>query len=402
VPSFDYKAVDKTGRTVRGGLEAVNEADLELRLRRMGLDLITCRAVDRRTSRFARGGRITRQDLINFCFDIEQMTRSGIPMLDGLRDLRASIDSPRFREVLTVMIEDMEGGKVLSQCMASHPEIFDKVFVSLVAAGEATGRLTEVFQSLAESLKWQDELASQTKRLLIYPAMVMVVVTGVVLFLLIYLVPQITTLLKTMGLELPFQTRMLIGASNLVLDWWPLIFGLPIVAAIVASLGVSRNARIHYVWDRMKLRLPVVGAILQKIILARFATFFALMYESGITVLEAMRTSEDIVGNRVIADGLQRAGQQVSAGASLTECFHNLGIFPPLVIRMLRVGENTGALDVALRNVNYFYTRDVRESVDKALKLLEPTMTLGLGLVLAFIMWSVLSPVYDVLGKLKF
>src|SRR5919106_2651768 len=229
MPSFEYKAVDKTGRPVRGGLEAVNEADLELRLRRMGLDLITCKSVDRKLSRLG-GGRITRLDLINFCFDIEQMSRSGIPMLDGLRDLRSSIETPRFREVLTVMIEDMEGGKVLSQCMASHPEIFDKVFVSLVAAGEQTGRLTEVFQSLAESLKWQDELASQTKRLLIYPSMVLLVVTGVVVFLLIYLVPQVTTLLKTMGLELPFQTRMLIGASNLVLGWWPLIFGVPLIA----------------------------------------------------------------------------------------------------------------------------------------------------------------------------
>jgi type IV pilus assembly protein PilC len=323
-------------------------------------------------------------------------------MLDGLRDLRNSIDSPRFREVLTVMIEDMEGGKVLSQCMAAHPETFDKVFISLVAAGEATGRLPEVFESLAGSLKWQDELASQTKRLLIYPAMVMVVVMGVVVFLLVYLVPQVTGLLKTMGLELPLQTRLLIGASNLVLEWWPLIFGVPVIAGIAAAVSMTRSARVQYLWDRAKLRLPVVGAILQKIILARFASFFALMYESGITVLEAMRTSEDIVGNRVIADGLQRAGQQVSAGASLTECFHNLGIFPPLVIRMMRVGENTGALDVALRNVNYFYTRDVRESVDKALKLLEPTITLGLGLVLALIMWSVLSPVYDVLGKMKF
>jgi type IV pilus assembly protein PilC len=259
-----------------------------------------------------------------------------------------------------------------------------------------------VFQSLAESLKWQDELASQTKRLLIYPSMVMIVVIAVVLFLLIYLVPQVTSLLKTMGIELPLQTRVLIGASNLVITWWPLIFGIPIIAAFVATLSVARSPRIEYLWDHAKLRLPVVGTILQKIILARFATFFALMYESGITVLEAMRTSEDIVGNRVIADGLQRAGAQVSAGASLTECFHNLGIFPPLVIRMLRVGENTGALDVALRNVNYFYTRDVRESVDKALKLLEPTITLGLGIVLALIMWSVLSPVYDVLSKLKF
>jgi type IV pilus assembly protein PilC len=402
VPTFDYKAVDSTGRPVRGGLEAVNEADLELRLRRMGLDLITCKAMERKLSRVAGGRRITRQDLINFCFDIEQMSRSGIPMLEGLRDLRNSIENPRFREVLTVMIEDMEGGKVLSQCMQAHPETFEKVFISLVGAGEATGRLPEVFQSLGESLKWQDELASQTKRLLIYPAMVMIVVLGVVVFLLAYLVPQVTGLLKTMGLELPFQTRMLIGASNLVLGWWPLLFGVPIVAGAVTAVALTRSARVQYFWDGAKLRLPVVGAILQKIILARFASFFALMYESGITVLEAMRTSEDIVGNRVIADGLQRAGQQVSAGASLSECFHNLGIFPPLVIRMMRVGENTGALDVALRNVNYFYTRDVRESVDKALKLLEPTMTMGLGLILAVIMWSVLSPIYDVLSKVKF
>src|SRR3712207_73778 len=130
MPSFDYKAVAKAGEPVRGSLEAVNEADLELRLRRMGLDLITCKTVDRKLSRSA-GRRVTRQDLINFCFDIEQISRSGIPMLVGLRDLRSSMDSPRFREVLTVMIEDMEGGKVLSQCMAAHPETFDKVFVKI-------------------------------------------------------------------------------------------------------------------------------------------------------------------------------------------------------------------------------------------------------------------------------
>jgi type IV pilus assembly protein PilC len=402
MPSFQYKAVDKTGRPVRGGLDAVNEADLELRLRRMSLDLITCKQVDRKQSRLTGGGKVVRRDLINFCFDIEQMSRSGIPILEGMRDLRNTMENPRFREILTIMIEDMEGGKVLSQCMAAHPEVFDKVFVSLVGAGEQTGRMPEIFQSLADSLKWQDELASQTKRLLIYPTMVLLVVMAVVLFLLIYLVPQVTGLLKTMGVALPIQTRFLIATSNIVIQWWPLIFGLPIIGGIVIAASLARNSRTQYLWDNAKLHLPVVGAILQKIILARFATFFALMYESGITVLEAMRTSESIVGNRVIADGLNRAGQQVSAGASLTEVFHNLGIFPPLVIRMLRVGENTGALDVALRNVNYFYTRDVRESVDKALKMLEPAITLGLGCVLAFIMWAVLSPVYDVLGKMKF
>jgi type IV pilus assembly protein PilC len=401
MPSFEYKAVDGAGKTVRGALEAVNDADLELRLRRVGLDLITCRQLARGASRLARGRSVTRQDLINFCFDIEQMSRSGIPLLDGLRDLHTSVENPAFKDVLGAMLEDMEGGKVLSQCMAAHPRTFDNVFVSLVGAGEQTGRLPEVFQSLAESIKWQDELASQTRRLLIYPTLVMLVVLAVVLFLLIYLVPQVTMLLKTMGVALPLQTRALIAASNIVVDWWFLIFGVPIAGAMAFAGGLRKSTRIQYAWDGAKLRLPVVGRILQKIILARFATFFALMYESGITVLEAMRTSEAIVGNRVLADGLVRAGQQVSAGASLTECFSNLGMFPPLVIRMLRVGENTGALDVALRNVNYFYTRDVRESVDKALKLLEPTITMGLGIVMALIMWSVLSPVYDILGKLK-
>jgi len=401
VPSYRYKAVDKTGRPARGGLDAVNEVDLELRLRRMGLDLITYEQVDRRASTLA-GGKVSRQDLINFCFDMEQMYRSGIPMIDGLRDLRDSVESPRFREILTVMTEDMEGGKVLSQCMASHPEVFDSVFASLVRAGEQSGRLAEVFESLTASLKWQDELASQTKKLLIYPAMVLFVVGAVVVFLLIYLVPQVTGLLKTMGLALPVQTRVLIFASNFIIAYWPFVFGVPVVAAVALITWIHRSPRAAYMWDYAILRLPITGLILQKIILARFASFFALMYQSGITVLDALKTSEDIVGNRVIADGLMRAGQQISAGESLTETFRNLGVFPPLVIRMLRVGEATGALDTALRNVNYFYTRDIRESVDKAMKMLEPTLTMGLGVILALIMWSVLSPVYDMLGKIKF
>src|SRR5687767_9357033 len=238
MPSFQYKAVEKNGRSVRGGLDAVNEADLELRLRRMNLDLVTCKQVDRKVSRLSGGGKIVRRDLINFCFDVEQMNRSGIPILEGLRDLRNSIENPRFREILTIMIEDMEGGKVLSQCMASHPEVFDKVFVSLVGAGEQTGRMPEIFQSLADSLKWQDELASQTKRLLIYPTMVLLVVIAVVPFLLIYLVPQVTGLLKTMGVALPIQTRFLIATSNIVIQWWPLIFGIPVIGGIVMAVSL--------------------------------------------------------------------------------------------------------------------------------------------------------------------
>jgi type IV pilus assembly protein PilC len=398
--SYRYKAIDKVGRPARGRLIAMNEVDLELRLKRMGLDLINFR----RTRDSTRGGRasITRQDLITFCFDVEQISRAGIPLLEGLRDLRENITNPRFREIVTSLVEDMEGGRLLSQGLTAHPAVFDRVFVSLVRAGEQAGRLTEVFENLGTTLKWQDELIAQTRRLLLYPTLVLAVVVGVVSFLLAYLVPQVVTLLKNMGLELPLQTRVLIGLSEFFLAAWPFLFALPLVGFALGSAIVRRNAKVRYLWDYLKLQLPVAGPILQKIMLARFGNFFALMYRSGITILDALRTSEEIVGNQVIADGLQRAGQQISAGDNLTETFQNLGLFPPLVVRMLRVGEATGALDSALLNITYFYNREVKESIDNALKLLEPMLTLFLGIILALILFSVLTPIYDVIGKLKF
>lgn len=403
MPSFQYKAIDKTGQPARGGLDAVNEVDLELRLRRMGLDLITCKSVDRQTSTtLAAGGAVTRQDLVNFCFDMEQMVRSGIPILDGLRDMRDTIDSPRFREVLTIMTEDMEGGSVLSQCMATHPDVFDRVFVSLIRAGEQSGQLPEVFKNLADTTRWQDELISQTRRLLMYPALTLVVVLGVMAALLIFLVPQIAQLFKSMGMALPVQTRALLAISSFAKDFWLPIMMLPMVAIVALIVTVRRSTKAAYLWDYAKLRLPVVGPIIQKIVLSRFTNVFGLMYRSGITVLDAIRISEEVVGNRVVADGLNRAVQQIAAGDGMTESFNNLGLFPPLVIRMLRVGEATGALDVALANVTYFYNRDVKDSVDKGMKMLGPALTLILGGMIAFVIWAVLGPVYDILGKLKF
>ena len=402
MPSYQYKAIDKTGQPARGGLDAVNEVDLELRLRRMGLDLITCKLVDRQTSSVASGGNVTRQDLVNFCFDMEQMVRSGIPIIDGLRDMRDSIDSPRFCEVLTIMTEDMEAGSVLSQCMATHPDAFDRVFVSLIRAGEQSGQLPEVFKNLADTIRWQDELISQTRRLLMYPALTLVVVLAVMAALLIFLVPQIAQLFKSMGLALPMQTQILLVVSGFARDFWLPILLLPVVAIVTLVVIVRRSSKAAYLWDYAKLRLPVIGPILQKIILSRFTNVFGLMYRSGITVLDAIRISEDVVGNRVVADGLNRAVQQIGAGDGMTETFNNLGLFPPLVIRMLRVGETTGALDVALANVTYFYNRDVKDSVDKGLKMLGPMLTLILGGLIAFVIWAVLGPVYDILGKLKF
>ena len=400
MPYFSYRAIDQLGRSNRGSLSAANEVDLELRLRRMGLDLVTLRQMDSRASSFARGA-ASRRDLITFCFHLEQISRAGIPILDGVRDLRDSMDNPRFRDILTALLEDMEGGRLMSQALAAHPAVFDTVIVNLVKAGEQTGLMREVFENLGNSLKRQDELAAQTKRLLIYPAIVLSMVGIIILLLLLFLVPQIADLIKNMGVALPIQTRVLLWLSQALRNWWPLFLILPaaIGSALVVTLRASERAR--FIADDVKLRLPVIGPILQKIALARFSNFFALMYRSGITILDALRAGEDIAANRVIADAIRRASARIGNGEGLTESFQSLSVFPPLVIRMLRVGETTGALDSALENVSYFYTREVSESIDKSLKILEPALTVVLGLVMAVIVGSVLLPMYDVIGNLK-
>lgn len=401
MPTFLYKAVDQAGKAAQGQLEAINDIDLELRLKRMGLDLVTFREASKRQSLFGGPG-ATLQDLIMFCFQLEQLTRAGVPIMEGLADLRDSTPNPGFKEIIGQLVTGVEGGLMLSQAMAQHPKAFDHVFVSLVKAGEQTGKLSEVFDNLAATLKWQDELMAQTKKLLVYPLFVLVVVLGATGFLMTYLVPQMVGFLKNMGQEVPLQTQIMIAISNALVNWWWLFISLPIIAAIAIAALVKSSPAARYRFDFIKLHFPVTGTVMQKIIMARFARYFALMYQTGIPILDAIKSCQDIVGNRVVADGLERAWQQINAGESMSESFHNLGLFPPLVVRMIRVGEGTGALDSSLLNISYFYDRDVKDSVEKMLKMIEPALTVVLGGLLAMIMFSVLGPVYDTLSKMKF
>ncbi|MEQ1603095.1 MAG: type II secretion system F family protein [Methylophilaceae bacterium] len=400
MPSYSYKAVDKIGRPAQGEIEAINEIDLELRLQRIGLDLITFKPL-KKTSAFFSRSRVSLQDLVMFCFQMEQLTSAGVPLLEGLTDLRDSNPNPQLQKVIAAIISDIEGGKLFSQALAEHPHIFTPVFVSLVKAGELTGKLPEVFANLSTTLKWQDDLISQTKRLLAYPLFVLVVVLGAIVFLMIYLVPQMVSFLRNMGQVLPLQTKILIFVSNAFVAYWWLILSLPAAAFALFALLIKQSPAMRYRWDYLKLKLPVTGDILHKIIMARFTRYFALMYQAGIPILDAIKTCEDIVANQVIADALSRVHQRINAGDNMSDSFKNTGLFPSLVVRMIRVGENSGALDKSLLKISDFYDRDVNESIEKMLKLLEPALTVVLGLILAFIMLSVLGPVYDSFTKLK-
>src|SRR5258706_7604108 len=249
---YSYKAVDTHGKSVMGRVEAVNLFDLEQRLSRMDLDLISGAPSRQRVRLF--GGGVERSDLINFCFHLEQLANAGVPVMEGLSDVRESVENRRFREVVSGLVESIEGGRSLWQALAEFPEVFSKVFVSVVRSGEQTGKLGEVLKSLTEPLKWEDELASQTKKLLMSPLFVGSTVLLVTFFLMIYLVPQMVGFIRNMGQDIPLQTRLLIHVSNFFVGYWWAVILAPFLIWYGVKAAARTNPAIAYTIDDWKLR----------------------------------------------------------------------------------------------------------------------------------------------------
>ncbi len=398
---FNYKAIDANGRKHTGKIDAANEQALESRLRRMGMDLIKAKYVEEKSS-FGGGGAVRRIDLINFCFHMEQLTRSGVSIIDGLQDLRDSVDVAAFRSIIAQVVEDIENGKKMSEAVAEHPKVFDEMFVNLIAAGEASGQLPDVFLSLSNMIKWQDELISTTKKLLIFPLFVGSVIFAVVGFLMVYLVPQLTDFIESIGQELPPHTLALIATSNFMVNYWYLFTIFPVIIFVTIKVLASISPNVRYQIDSFKLKVWQIGPVLKKIILSRFANFFAMMYKAGIPVLQCIEITERIAGNEAIRLALTRAREDIQEGKGVSASFQNTGLFPPLVVRMIRVGETTGQLDQALLNVSYFYDRDIKESIEKVQALIQPLMTIIMGGILGWVMMSVMGPVYDSISKMQF
>lgn len=396
---FAYKAMNPAGKLVRGETDAINLVDLELRLKRMNLDLI--HAHPARQVALHRLAQIPLRERIHFCFHLEQLSRSGVPLIDALTDLRDSTEHPRMRNTIAAVVESIEGGRPLSQALSEHSLVFSPVFCSLVRAGETTGNLPDVLKELTASLKREDELAAYVKRLTIYPSIVLAVTLMAVVVSMIYVVPELAKLFRSAGTTLPLQTRLLIGLSDLLRHYWALI--LPgLAACLIGFIAlIKHNRRAAFRWDAFRLAMPLWGPVYRKIILARFANLFAMMYASGIAIIDTVRVAQDVVGNRVLRQALERVEQLIAEGQNVTAAFSSVGLFPPLVVRMLRVGEHTGSLDQALHNVSYFYERDVRESIERFQALLEPVLILLLGGLMMWIALSVLGPVYDVITRMK-
>lgn len=395
---YQYRATNAQGQINKGQIEALHELDLEAQLKRVGLMLISAKSLKSR-QRIIKS--MPRREVINFFFQLEMLVRAGVPLLTSLGDMRDQTESPASRDLSGGLFEKIEAGSTFGAAIAAYPGVFSPTIISLVRAGEVTGHLPDVLKEIVRSLKWQDEMASTTKKLLMYPSFVLIVIGGVVFFLMIYLVPQLVGFLKNMGQEMPLQTRMLIGLSKFFVSYWWLILSVPPVLVMLILFLSATIPKVRLRLHQMQLSIPYVGPVLKKMILARFADTFALMYRTGIPMIEGLTYCQEISNNMVIQQAIHRARERVLNGTVLSESFAAEMLFPSLVIRMLKVGESTGALDAALNNISYFYTRDINESVGKVQAMIEPALTVVMGLILGWIMLAVLSPIYDTIAKMK-
>lgn len=402
MPDYKYKTIDVSGKIRSENMVASNPKELEKRVNSMGFDLLSVKEQGTGTGVFLRKKTIGSRELINFTFHIEQLIKSGVPLLDSLKDIRDSFDYSHFTDVLQTIIDDIEGGKTLSLALSSHPQIFDKVYVTLVRVGEETGQLDTVLNELTQMLRWQDELASKIKKIMIYPIIVAAVVLSVVTFLMMYLMPQLVPFIKATGTEIPAYTQLLINVSAAFVNYWYIMFSVPFIIYVIFKMALKSNPQFRYFIDGAKLKMWLFGPLATKIKLARFANYFAMMYSSGITVLDSLRISEDMIDNTVLKEGINIAREQIADGTQISTSFENTNVFPSMIVRMLRVGEDTGAMDVALMNVGYFYDREVKESIEKIEPVIMPVLTLILATMLGWIAIAVFGPIYDTFANVKF
>lgn len=396
---YRYRATDARGRLIRGEIRADSEHELDRRLARLGLELLSVKPVTSALPTFLYRARLKGRGLVDFFIHLEALLRAGVPLLDTLGDLRDSAATPGVRQVITDLIDRIETGSTLSEALAAQSATFDPLLVGLIRTGEATGRLPEVLADIVRSLKWQDEVATKTRKAVRYPTFVAAVIVAVVTFLMVYLVPQLSTFLANMGQDLPAQTRVLIALSSFVADHWPMLVVTAAVLAVLARYALTRSEGLRLARDQWLLRLPMIGDIVKKLTLARFANTFALMFGSGISVLDALAHCERAAGNLAIAASVGHVRTLVSQGMPISDALATTDVFPSFVVRMVRVGEMSGQLDSAVRNVSYFFTRDVEERLESLQSMIEPALTLLMGLVLGWVMFAVLGPVYDSVAR---
>ncbi|MDP9073979.1 MAG: type II secretion system F family protein [Actinomycetota bacterium] len=403
--TYAYQVKDHNGQLIKGSIEAESTALVANKLRQMGYVPI---AIDKKdTSGVKReihipglGNRVKLKELSVFSRQFATMINSGLTLLRALQILAVQTESKPLAEIIVEVRKDVEGGASLSQALAHHPKVFSKLYVAMVRSGETGGVLDEVLLQLSSTIEKQVELRHKVKSAMTYPAVVLGLVCIILTAMLVFIVPLFKGFYKSLGGKLPWMTTTLITVSNIFVKAFPLI----ILGAIGAAYGFKRwiqTEKGRDRWDRTKLKIPVFGGLVHKVAMARFARTFSVLLRAGVPILEALEITKETSGNTVVAKALDDVQTGVKVGEPISRPLEAHKVFPPMVVQMMAVGEESGALDGLLEKIADFYDSEVEATVNSLTSLLEPLLIVVLGGCVGTMVISLYLPMFNIIKLIK-
>jgi type II secretory pathway component PulF len=408
---FNYTGIDQTGRSVSGTMAAENVVSLEERLKAVGVWMVqaaedkgaaVAEAAKRKATRSVRiGGGKKRRQLINYCTMMGFLVKVGVPMVQAMEIAAQDCDHVGFRSALTEVRREVESGSKLHEAMERYPGLFGSQFTSLIRAGEESGSLPESFNELKHYLEWQEQITSDVKQATIYPTVVLIMVIVFVLVLFSFVVPRFVQLLTATKVPLPLPTRMVFSVSDVMkATWW---IWLSFLVLVPLTIGFARkwSQKFAIFLDRVKFKLPLFGALNHMLVMSRLAHSLAVLYRSGVNILQALKLCEDLVGSPLVAQVIRDVHDRVEGGATVSEAMRRHPVFPNLLIRMVVIGEKTGNLDHALENTADYYNLIVPRRIKKMFGVLEPAMILTLVGIVGFVALSILMPIMSLMESLR-
>lgn len=394
-----YKAVTKEGEVVQGLIEAKNINDAARHLRSRDFMPINITSKETDLLRFLPFNRFSGSNLIFFTRQLASMLSSGLTLMQALSIMKEQVSSPVVKDVVSGIIVDIEEGKSLSLALEKYPRVFSQIYVSLVKAGEASGLLDKVMSRLAENLEKQQELKSTIKSALIYPVIVILGIIGVMFIMMIFVIPQLSIMYSGMNIEMPFSTRVVIGVSDFTKKFWPFIFGIVILFFVLMGRWYKTETG-KLAIDAIILKIPIFGKLIKQSILTEFTRTLGLLVGSGTLVIEALMKTSEITGNVLYQSAIKDVAKKVEKGISVGDAMSFYSLFPPLLIQMAKIGEQTGKLDDSLGKVSQYYERETEQTVKNLTTLMEPIIMVILGLGVGFMLLAVITPIYKLTSSL--
>ena len=401
--NFAYKALDQRGSAAKGQIEGESKAAAAQTLRNRGLtvlDLNEVKAGLHMELDFLT--RIKPKDLTIFSRQFATMVSSGLSMLRCLYVLEEQTENKKLGKVIGAIKNDVEAGIALSDALEKHPAVFNKLFVSMVRAGEIGGILDEVLNRIAEQLEKEDSIRRAVKSAMVYPIMIGTFAIMVMMGMVLFLIPLFASMYKDLGdAKLPALTQMMINVSNLIKGYWFIVFP-AIIAAVWLLRRFKRSDRGRELWDRFKLHIPMgIGAIVRKLAVARFSRTLGTLVSSGVPILQAIDITGQAAGNAVIEKAMKEVQQSVKEGQSITGPLEKISVFPAMVTQMISVGEETGSLDAMLNKIADFYEDEVNASVKSLTSILEPILMLRVGALVGVVVISMYLPIFNMMNIVK-